>query len=412
MDARGASSPPRRWHIRLRCPQCRRTTWHHVRGEPAGPARVTCARCGRLAEVAALQFVEHYLEAVVRRALSKPLAMTAEFARRPRQFVASLPGRALTKPFRVAAEIRTTLDIVHGQIASRRPGPPRRSDLRLRQQVERPGAPRPFRVLLSAPVVWACTASEALQVAAELGYDGVELWAYGLWRDGIDPRLLADRAQAAGLVLTLHALSWDLNPASEVDGIRRASMETLHRCVELAAALRASLLVVHPGRATAPVADDRRWPDVVASLQDIADHAAAASLTVGVEHMEPRPGELVVSPEDVNRLLADVGRPNVGAVLDVAHIPWGVDEVDFLSRLRSVVHVHLSDADGRRPHLPLGRGGRDLARVLAALRSFSGTVVLEGLSLDPGQELARWNKAALEDLWQEAAVADTVHVPA
>lgn len=128
-------------------------------------------------------------------------------------------------------------------------------------------------------------------------------------------------------------------------------------------------------------------------------------MRVGVEHMEPRPGEYVTTPEDANRLVREVNRPNVGTVLDVAHVPWGEYEAAFISQLERIAHVHLSDADAARLHLPLRQGGRDLAGVLRALRGYEGTIALEGFSLEAGWDLARWNKACFEELWQEAACA-------
>lgn len=93
----------------------------------------------------------------------------------------------------------------------------------------------------------------------------------------------------------------------------------------------------------------------------------------------------------------------MGTVLDIAHIPWGEDELRFLQGLERIVHVHLSDADNARLHLPLGQGTRDLVRVLGALAPYQGSVALEGFSISAGGDLARWNKAEFEELWREAA---------
>jgi sugar phosphate isomerase/epimerase len=80
--------------------------------------------------------------------------------------------------------------------------------------------------------------------------------------------------------------------------------------------------------------------------------------------------------------------------------------VAFLARLERMVHVHLSDADESRLHLPLGQGRRDLARVLRALHGYRGAVAIEGFSISAGEELARWNKAQFEELWRAASPAE------
>lgn len=390
-----------RYEVELYCGRCRRPTGHLVASGTGRLSRVLCIVCGRAVAVDTLQFMEQYVDGVVRRLLTKPFEITTEFRRSPRDFIASLPGRALTKPFRVAAELRATMDIVR----------PRRRPVRKAAPAlpavpgELPSMERHCQVLLSAPLLWAHDSGEILDAARDLGYDGVELWAYQLTRDGADPVALGERAQALGLALTLHALSWDLNPASRLESIRSASLAALHQSVDLAASLGARMIVMHPGHATDPHDDaDLYWPSQIAAIREVADHAAEHGQQVGVEHMEPRQGEHVITPEHVNHLVREVDRPNVGTVLDVAHIPWGEDEPAFVARLERMVHVHLSDADETRLHLPLGQGGRDLGRVLAALRGFRGAIALEGFSVGAGRDLARWNKARFEELWRESAI--------
>jgi sugar phosphate isomerase/epimerase len=402
-----AAAPAGRYEIELRCPWCGQLRVHVVRPAAGGLSRVTCIACGRAEAVRTLQFMERYADTVARRLLVKPFEIATELRRSPRDFVARLPGRMLSKPFRVAAELRTTADIIRPRRSGRPAGAARPAPA----AAPTPAAPESYppmarrcRVLLSAPLLWAHSSLEILEVAHRLGYDGVELWAYQLDHEGGEVGAVAARARELGSHLTLHMLSWDLNPASQIEAIRAASLAALHHCVELGVRLGVSLVVMHPGRVTVPHDEGGvYWPRLVAAVQEIADHAAHHGMTVGVEHMEARQAEFIVTAQEANRLLGDVDRPNVGTVLDVAHIPWGEDEVAFLGQLRRVVHVHLSDADESRLHLPLGQGGRDLVRIMRALRDYAGTVAIEGFSISAGEELARWNKAEFEELWRVAA---------
>ncbi len=364
-------------------------------------SRSLCVACGRVLAVDTLQFMEQYMQSVVRRVLAKPFDIRTEFLQSPREFITSLPGRMLTKPFRVAAELRSTVDIVR---LRQQPPHPAAAPALPTVAGELPVAARRCAVLLSGPLLWAHTFEEILSAAHELGYDGVELWAYQLLRDEADPAAVAARARALGLTVTMHALSWDLNPTSRLPGVARASQDALTQSVELAAAVGAHLLVIHPGHTSAPHDDSAPyWPALITSVQQIADQAASCGLQVGVEHMEAREIEYLITPDDANRLVREVDRPNVGTVLDIAHIPWGEDETRFLQRLERVVHVHLSDADETRLHLPLGQGRRDLVPILCALAPYHGSVALEGFSISAGRDLARWNKAQFEELWREAA---------
>ena len=389
-----------RYELELHCARCRRTTTHSVAIGDRSLSRVMCIACGRAVAVDTLRFMEQYVNSVMRRILAKPFEVTTEFTRSPREFITSLPSRMFTKPFRVAAELRTTMDIVR---LRRRP-PSSIAPTLPAAAGELPPVERRCQVLLSAPLMWAHTPDDLLVAARDLGYDGVEMWAYQLSWEGADAAVLGERAKTMGLALTLHALSWDLNLSSRLDAIRAASVDAVHRSVDQARELGARLVIVHPGRITVPFDDaEAYWPRLVASLQEIADHAAQGGLRVGVEHMEPRQGEYVITADQANRLVRDVDRANVGIVLDVAHIPWGEDEPSFAARLERIVHVHLSDADESRLHLPLGQGRRSLVRLLGVLRAYQGTIALEGFSIEAGTELARWNKARFEELWHEAA---------
>ncbi len=389
-----------RYELELHCTRCRRTTTHSVATGDRTLSRVMCIACGRAVAVDTLHFMEQYVDSVMRRLLAKPFEITTEFTRSPREFITSLPSRMLTKPFRVAAELRATMDIVRLRRRTRRPMAPALPAA----PGELPPVERRCRVLLSAPLMWAHTPDDLLMAARELGYDGVEMWAYQLSWDRADAAALGTRAKAMGLALTLHALSWDLNLSSRLDTIRAASLDAVHRSVEQARELGASLVIVHPGHITVPFDDaEAYWPSLVSSIRDLADHAAASGVRVGVEHMEPRQGEYVITVDQANRLVRDVGRSNVGTVLDVAHIPWGEDESVFAAGLEHIIHVHFSDADESRLHLPLGQGGRNLVRFLGGLRAYTGAIALEGFSIEAGTDLARWNKARFEELWREAA---------
>ncbi|HXX40068.1 MAG TPA: sugar phosphate isomerase/epimerase family protein [bacterium] len=389
-----------RYEVQLHCGHCRRTTAHLVVSDGGAVSRVFCIVCGRAVAVDTLQFMEQYVDSVMRRLLAKPFDISTEFRRQPREFITRLPGRVLTKPFRVAAELRATMDIVRPRRAAPREARPALPSA--------PGALPPVerrcQLLLSAPLMWAHEPAEILATARELGYDGVELWHYHFIEAGGDPAAIGAQARALGLLLTLHALSWDLNMTSMLEGIRTASLDALHRSIALAEQLGVATVVMHPGHATMPYDDaERYWPAMVAGVRELADHAAAHGIRLAVEHMEPRQGEYVVSPDDANRLVRDAGRDNIGTALDVAHIPWGLDEVAFIGSLERLVHVHLSDADESRLHLPLGQGARDLVRVLASLRGYAGTIACEGHSMGAGDDLARWNKGRFEELWRDAA---------
>ncbi|MGQ9494372.1 MAG: sugar phosphate isomerase/epimerase family protein [Anaerolineae bacterium] len=258
-----------------------------------------------------------------------------------------------------------------------------------------------MQLLLGSTILLAYDIEETLNLASQLGYDGVEVWAYHLNRSGECPTRLAQVSKKLGLNLTVHALSWDLNMTSDIVSLRQESLRLLEECVELTAAMSAPLLVVHPGRATVPQVDtESYWPLLVEGIQRLARKGAACDVSIAVEHMEPSNAELVVKPSEVQRLLQAVDEDNVCVTFDAAHVPVGEEVVQFLEQLPAVRHVHLSDANQSQRHLALGTGCLDLKGVLRYLQqnNYQGFVVLEGIEHRRTSYLAMQNKVAFDEL--------------
>jgi sugar phosphate isomerase/epimerase len=226
-------------------------------------------------------------------------------------------------------------------------------------------------VALSTASVYPESTEAGFQLAAELGYDGVELM---VWNDPIsqDPRAVAKlSARYRVPVLAVHAPClavtqrvWGTDP-----------VERLRRSGEIAAYLGAATVVVHPpfrwqrGYAQA-------FPDVVAQVAQTYDVALA------VENMFPvrRIGMSAV-PYAPSEDPTDVGHRYY--TLDLSHTSAaGVDALALMDRMGpNLEHIHLTDGSGatRDEHLVPGRGNQPCAEVLERLvgRGFTGVVVLE-----------------------------------
>jgi sugar phosphate isomerase/epimerase len=266
----------------------------------------------------------------------------------------------------------------------------------------------PMRFLLSSPLLWAYEPGDVLAIAFELGYAGVELWAYHILRDNAEPAKLRREAERLGLDLSLHTLSWDLNPCSPLEAIRLASVSLLEESIAIAAALGATIAVMHPGRSTVPhQASDEYWPLLAHSLQFLAQRAEEAAVTLAIEHMEPIRNEFVVRPADMQRLLAAVNHPNLRVAFDLAHVPWEEDPVAYFESMPQVGHLHLSDADAQHYHLPLGNGQRDLGRFLTHIKQrYRGFIVVEGIEHQRTTALAASNKKMCDQLTLERDAYD------
>jgi sugar phosphate isomerase/epimerase len=236
-----------------------------------------------------------------------------------------------------------------------------------------------------------------LDAAAALGYDAVEIWVEQLWEQEAAPERLAAEAAARGLGLTMHGPTRDLNVTSTNPGIRAESQRQYLAALDEAAALRADVLVLHPG-ATSSAGDDPSafWSPLEAFFGQIAERAHGLGQRVGIENMERRPLEFLTDPGSVVRLLQRLRSPSLGLALDVAHILYNGDALVFDGLEAHICHVHLSGSTPKKVHVPLDEGVFDLQPALAGLRRFfTGIVAIEGYVRGRERETLAENRTVL-----------------
>jgi sugar phosphate isomerase/epimerase len=226
-------------------------------------------------------------------------------------------------------------------------------------------------IALSMASVYPEPAAAAFELAAELGYDGVELM---VWADAVSQDIAAVErlSRSYGVpVLAVHAPClvvtqrvWGSDP-----------VERIRRSVQAASILGARTVVLHP---------PFRWQRRYAS--SFADEVAAASagdgVVVAVENMFPVVrGRVRTVPYAPGFDPTEVGHEHY--TLDVSHAAAsGQDVLAMLDRMGAeLAHVHLADGSGgpHDEHLPPGRGAQPCAELCARLveRGFAGVVVLE-----------------------------------
>jgi sugar phosphate isomerase/epimerase len=232
-------------------------------------------------------------------------------------------------------------------------------------------AARPLIALSTASVIPDRT-PDAFEIAARLGYDGVEVLVSA---DAVsqDVEVLRRLADYHGVpVLAVHAPCllitqrvWGLEPWGK-----------LVRAKEMAEKLGARVVVVHP-----PFRWQRDYArDFGPGLERMREET---DVVFAVENMYPlRAGgaEVAAYAPSWNPVLMDA--PHV--TLDLSHTAAsGSDALAMASDLGDrLVHVHMADGTGvtnRDEHLVPGRGAQPCARLLEGLAAdgYPGTVVLE-----------------------------------
>jgi sugar phosphate isomerase/epimerase len=226
-------------------------------------------------------------------------------------------------------------------------------------------------VALSTASVYPESARVAFELAAELGYDGVELM---VWIDPVsqDVAAVARLAERYGVpVLAVHAPClavtqrvWTADPIGRI-----------RRSVAAAATFGCRTVVLHP-----PFRWQRRYAGQFAD--EVARAGEHAGVALAVENMYPiiRSGVRTV-PYRPGFDPTEVGHAHY--TLDLSHTAAaGTDALAMLDRMGAALsHVHLADGSGapRDEHLVPGRGGQPCAEVCERLAAsgFGGVVVVE-----------------------------------
>jgi sugar phosphate isomerase/epimerase len=224
---------------------------------------------------------------------------------------------------------------------------------------------------LSTASVYPETCSDAFAIAADLGYDGVEVM---VWTDPVsqDAAALARLSDHYGLpVLAVHAPT--LLVTQRVWG--REPWPKLERSCELAVALGARTVVAHP---------PFRWQREYATgfVEGVERLAGEHGVALAVENMFPwraRNREMLAYLPGWD----PVPQPYRDVTLDLSHTATaGVDGLEVARALGSrLAHLHLADGLGspKDEHLVPGRGSQPCGEVLGLLaeQDWHGAVVVE-----------------------------------
>jgi len=226
-------------------------------------------------------------------------------------------------------------------------------------------------VALSTASVYPEPVAAGFELAAELGYDAVELMVWGD-RVSQDVAAIGKLAERHGVpVIAVHAPClavtqrvWGADPILRI-----------RRSVAAAVRLGAATVVLHP---------PFRWQRQYAAqfADEVARAGEVAGVALAVENMFPVVrGRVRTVPYEPGFDPTEVGHRHY--TLDLSHTATaGTDALALLERMGAgLAHVHLADGTGgpRDEHLVPGRGSQPCAEVLQRLvdTGYSGAVVAE-----------------------------------
>jgi len=242
--------------------------------------------------------------------------------------------------------------------------------------------------------------AEALKKIKNAGLDAAEVWMEHLLRSDDDTADVKAAAGEMNLTLSLHAASYDLNMTSFNKGIRDESRKQTIDSIITGARIGAKTVVIHPGRiSSSKGAKEEYTGELYKFLREIDSIADSEGVVIGLEVMEKRPREILVTPEDVINLMRQSWK-NLKLTIDIAHARTVMDPSEFLNSLNHewITHIHLSDSSASRPHLPLGKGDSEINKALKTLSEFyRGVIIIEGYLPGRGDEVIADNVSYLRE---------------
>lgn len=233
----------------------------------------------------------------------------------------------------------------------------------------------------AAPVLGAQgDAREVFDALAASGYSGVELFV----RDPgeIDRRMLGAALAQSGLAVaaigTGPVVSDDNLTFTAADpGVRAAAVRRAKGAVDLAAELGCHINIGKLRGNVGSTGAARSWSWMRASLLQVAEHAAAAGVTIAIEPQNSSVIDNLITTSAGLGFVGELAHPNVALMVDAYHAniedKWPV--LAYVQAREVLRHVHFADSNRRAP----GRGNIDFALHLAALDAlgYDGFVTLE-----------------------------------
>ncbi len=217
---------------------------------------------------------------------------------------------------------------------------------------------------------------DALEIISEAGYNAVELCLENpdLHPESLTPeraRELRELCRSKGLEVA--AVSYH-----GVDDQLEVRRQRTYQAIKLLPEFGADVFVV-ASRREEPARLPAQWEEAIDLYRELATLCAEQNCRLAVE---PQPGLVIRSAEDLVKMLRHCDHPNLAANLDVAHASCTADDLSWaIYQLgQRLVHVHVADVvDREHQHLLPGEGDVDFDEVHDILDSihYEGPLVID-----------------------------------
>jgi D-psicose/D-tagatose/L-ribulose 3-epimerase len=226
---------------------------------------------------------------------------------------------------------------------------------------------------------WTDDPALIFKMAAEIGYDGVELSLLGIGPDRADE--IRAQATSCGLELTCSTgLGPGADPTSEDPAVRDNAVAVLTEAIQVTARLGSRGLagvVAAPWGMFDPANKVQRAARASETLARLDEVLKAEDVTLGIEGLNRFESDLTSTAAETCAIARACRSDHIGVLLDSFHM--NIEEKDPPAALRAagdtLVHYHVSDNDRGQP----GSGRYDFTADAQALADigYDGWVVAE-----------------------------------
>ena len=244
----------------------------------------------------------------------------------------------------------------------------------------------------------------AMREAKEAGFEAIELalspkGELTVESDRPTCERIAETAQEIGIEISSLAslMLWEVSPTDDDPAVREKAKELTRAQIERAVWLGLGAILYIPGYVhvtflpdTPVIPYDVVWDRALEALTDLAPVAEDHGVSIGVENVG---NMFLLSPLEMCEFIDCVGRPNVGAYVDVGNVVYTMGYPEQWLRIlgERVVRIHWKDFKREVATLEgfcaLGEGDVDFAETLKACDEigYDGPVVAEMIPYAPGQ---------------------------
>lgn len=203
-----------------------------------------------------------------------------------------------------------------------------------------------------------------LDSMARCGISNIELWPgephyyRGDYRTGAQAakriRELKAKLDSYGMKVVMYTpetLGYPYNPAGKDEGCRGRTLDMYKYAIEDLLEFGTNQLFCNSGYGLRDEPRQEAWNRAVDTFQQTCDYAAKMGVCVNLEQLQPYESNLVLNSADMQKILSDVGAPNMYCCLDIGAMAVAGESIqDFYSRIPDKInHVHFSDANHEVP---------------------------------------------------------------